>query len=109
MLASDFHGDDKDSDLFYVQTFTITHNTSFRNLKKAACDFWGLIEDKFDIFIRDHNGNLHKEKRYFNNVLKYFEKKIEDGGQHQNKHALEEDHQTATVYLGRKQANDEAR
>jgi len=46
----------------YVCTFRIYPNTYFSEVKKAACDFWGEIEQKMQL-----------TDEYFNNLVTYEE------------------------------------
>jgi hypothetical protein len=46
---------DSERPKFLVQTFKVTPSSNFGQLKEAACDFWGLIEQHFGLFAESSN------------------------------------------------------
>lgn len=50
LLAMDFLNQPKSTDYsMLAHTFKITENTTFLQLAQAACDFWGLLEDNYQL------------------------------------------------------------
>jgi hypothetical protein len=59
LFAKDFNGtganNQDQNKKVYIQTFKVTHSTTFSQLFQAACDFWGLLEDNYELYTWDPN------------------------------------------------------
>ena len=84
LLAMDFLNQPESTDYtMFVHTFKVTEKTMFHHLHQAACDFWGLLEDNYQLYM-EKNGKIESISKENPQVISLFEKRIQEHNKHEN-------------------------